>query len=74
MNQLTLQQLETENKMLVDALIKAAGYLASVRTDRKLIRDGDEYALQTMEWANGALEYAETANAALDAYDARRDA
>jgi hypothetical protein len=30
MKQLTLQQLETENKILVDALVKAAGYLASV--------------------------------------------
>ena len=62
--------LERENKMLADALVKAAGYLASVRTDRKLIRDGDEYALQTMDWANGALEYAEAANAALETYDA----
>jgi hypothetical protein len=64
------RKLERENKMLVDALVKAAGYLASVRTDRKLIRDGDEYALQTMDWANGALEYAEAANAALETYDA----
>jgi len=64
------QERERENKMLVDALVKAAGYLASVRTDRKLIRDGDEYALQTMDWANGALEYAEAANAALETYDA----
>ena len=68
------RRLEVENKMLLDALVKAAGYLASVRTDRKLIRDGDEYALQTMDWANGALEYAEAANAALETYDAAESA
>jgi hypothetical protein len=69
-----VERLERENKTLADALVKAAGYLASVRTDRKLIRDGDEYALQTMDWANGALEYAEAANAALETYDAAESA
>ena len=68
------RRLEVENKMLVDALVKAAGYLASVRTDRKLIRDGDEYALQTMDWAKGALEYAEAANAALETHAAAESA
>jgi hypothetical protein len=63
--------LERENKMLADALVKAAGYLASVRTDRKKTdTDGNVWALQTMEWAEGALEYAEAANAALETYDA----
>jgi len=65
------RKLERENKMLADTLIKAAGYLASVRTDRKKTdTDGNVWALQTMEWAEGALEYAEAANAALETYDA----
>jgi hypothetical protein len=68
------RQLEIENRRLVNLLAKSAGYLASVRTDRKLIRDGNEYALQTMDWANGALEYAEAANAALETYDAAESA
>ena len=64
------RRLELENRRLVDLLAKSAGYLASVRTDRKKTdTDGNVWALQTMEWAEGAIEYAEEANAALEAYD-----
>src|ERR1017187_1918127 len=55
-----------ENKRLVDELVKVTGYLASVRTDRRhKDADGNVYALQMMDWATGALEYAEAANAVL---------
>lgn len=63
--------LEAENKMLADALVKAAGYLASVRTDRNMKdKEGNEWSLQTVDWSKGAVEYAEAANVALEAYDA----
>lgn len=55
---------------LAAQLAECAGYIASVRTDRQITRDGDIYALQTLEWAEGAVEIAEKANAALESYDA----
>jgi hypothetical protein len=55
--------------MLASKLAKVTGFLASVRTDRKQIQDGVEFALQTMDWANGALEEAEAANQALEKHD-----
>ncbi len=55
---------------LAAQLAECAGYLASVRTDRKT-RDehGEIYAAQTMEWAEGAAEIAERVNATLEAHD-----
>jgi len=58
---------------LAAALADAAGYLASVRTDRRVLADGTQFALQTLEWADGAKEYAEKANALLEEHDARSD-
>lgn len=67
-------ELQTENKMLADAPVKAAGYLASVRTDRNMKdTEGNEWALQAVDWAKGAVEYADAANAALEAYDAHQN-
>ena len=55
-------KLDIENALLVEELAKAAGYLASVRTDRKKTdTDGNVWALQTMDWAEGAVEYAASA-------------
>jgi len=54
---------------LAAQLADCAGYIASVRTDRQITREGDVYALQTLEWAEGAVEVAQYANAALEAYD-----
>ena len=63
-------KLDIENALLVKELAKAAGYLASVRTDRKKTdTDGNVWALQTMDWAEGAVEYAASANAALELHD-----
>lgn len=47
-----------------------AGYIASVRTDRQITWHEELYALQTAEWAEGAVEIAEKANAVLEAHDA----
>lgn len=65
------QRLERQVTLLVDRLSECAGYLASVRTDRK-IRDqfGDVFAGQTLEWAEGAAPIAAQANEVLEAYDA----
>ena len=63
----------TRADTLATQLAECAGYIASVRTDRQITRDGDVYALQTLEWAEGALEIAEKANAVLEAWDARDD-
>lgn len=62
-------RLREESASLAAQLAECAGYIASVRTDRQLTRDGDVYALQTLDWAEGALGIAEKANAALEAYD-----
>lgn len=64
------KMLREHTKKLAAALADAAGYLSSVRTDRK-IRDqhGEIYAAQTQEWADGAKEFAETANALLEEHD-----
>lgn len=64
------QRLERQVTLLVDCLSECAGYIASVRTDR-LIKgaDGDHYAAQTVEWAEGAKDIADRANAVLEQYD-----
>ena len=63
-------KLEIENAQLANELAKAAGYLASARTDRKKTdADGTVWALQTMDWAEGALDYAASANAVLELHD-----
>lgn len=54
---------------LASSLGACAGYIASVRTDRQITQDENVYALQTLEWAEGAVEVAQYANAALEAYD-----
>jgi hypothetical protein len=41
-----------------------------VRTDRLITWHEELYALQTLEWAEGAFEIAEKANAVLEAHDA----
>jgi len=51
-------------------LANCAGYIASVRTDRLITWHEELYALQTLEWAEGAFEIAEKANAVLEAHDA----
>lgn len=72
------QQLERERNearrhadKLAAALADAAGYLASVRTDRRYKdpTDGTVYCGQTRDWADGAKQYAEKANALLEAHD-----
>lgn len=56
---------------LAAALADAAGYLASVRTDRRYEdpQDGAVYCGQTRDWADGAKQFADTANELLAAHD-----
>jgi hypothetical protein len=54
---------------LAAQLAECAGYIASVRTDRQITHHEELYALQTVEWAEGAYEIAEKANAMLEAHD-----
>jgi nicotinamide riboside kinase len=65
------KMLREHSKKLAAALADATGYLASVRTDRK-IRDqfGNVYVGQTPEWAEGAKEFSTKANELLEAHDA----
>lgn len=68
--QLEYELLKAHANSLAEALADAAGYLASVRIDRKCHdTHGEFYAAQTMEWAEGALEYAKKANALLGIHD-----
>ena len=55
---------------LAQRLSDVAGYLASVRTDRVITQEGTEFALQTLEWAEGAAECAEQAQSDLALYEA----
>ena len=57
-------------KEMAAELAHCAGYIASVRTDRLITWHEELYALQTLEWAEGAFEIAEKANAVLEAHDA----
>lgn len=57
-------------KEMAAELAHCAGYIASVRTDRQITWHEELYALQTVEWAEGAVEIAEKANAVLEAHDA----
>ena len=52
---------------------EVTGFLASVRRDRIIVKDGVSFALQTMEWANGACEAASRANTILEATDERNE-
>ena len=70
-------RLKAENETLREKLEEmaaelalCAGYIASVRTDRQITWHEELYALQTVEWAEGAVEIAEKANAVLEAHDA----
>lgn len=66
-------ELATERARLEEMaaeLAHCAGYIASVRTDRQITWHEELYALQTVEWAEGAVEIAEKANAVLEAHDA----
>lgn len=63
------EALQTE---AVGLLAECAGYLASARTDLKRTIAGDVFALQRMEWAEGAKEFAAKANALLEKIDDSR--
>lgn len=55
---------------LAATLAEVAGYLAATRTDRQHVDDdGEVWALQTMDYAEGAAEYSEKANKLLEAHD-----
>ena len=69
-------RLKAENETLREKLEEmaaelahCAGYIASVRTDWQITWHEELYALQTVEWAEGAIEIAEKANAVLEAHD-----
>lgn len=64
-----VRRLEAHAQTLAEILAECAGYLASVRTDRQIVHHEELFALQTVEWAEGAVEIAEKANAALEAHD-----
>lgn len=58
-------------RKLAETLSEVAGYLAATRTDRGHVDDdGEVWALQTMDYAEGAAEYAAKANALLEEHDA----
>ena len=57
-------------KEMAAELAHCAGYIASVRTDRQITWHEELYALQTVVWAEGAVEIAEKANAVLESHDA----
>jgi hypothetical protein len=61
--------LRAHAQKLAGQLAECAGYLASVRTDRQILHHEELFALQTVEWAEGAAEIAEKANAALKEHD-----
>ena len=54
-----VRRLEAHAQTLAEILAECAGYLASVRTDRQVTHHEELYALQTVEWAEGAVEIAE---------------
>ena len=54
---------------LANQLAECAGYLATVDTDRQILWHESLYALQTVEWAEGASEIAERANKLLETHD-----
>lgn len=64
------ETLRAKMEEMATELANCAGYIASVRTDRQITWHEELYALQTMEWAEGAVEIAEKANAVLEAHDA----
>ena len=63
---------ELEHK-IVTSLAECIGYLNSVRTDRKMEVKGNTFVLQTMEWAEGAQEFAANANAVLLEYEEKEN-
>lgn len=65
-------RLEQRNAELVSALADMTGYIRAMRTDNKLERDGVIYAIQTMEYAEGAAEYCDRAEVLLYAHDEGR--
>jgi hypothetical protein len=69
-----LQSLEQTAAKMAGALADAAGYLASVRTDRLVKAEGEVWTCQTRDWAEGAKEFAEKGNAILEEYDDLRAA
>ena len=58
---------------LAEILADMTGYMRAMNTDRKLERDGETYALQTMDYAEGAAEYCDKADAVLTAHDELHD-
>lgn len=66
-----IKELRAHAKALAGSLAEAAGYLATVRTDRRCKDQfGEVFAGQTFDWAAGAEEIATKANALLEAHDA----
>jgi hypothetical protein len=62
-------EIEKHTLTLAECLADIAGYLASVRLDRKKDIDGELYILQTMDWGLGAKEFSEKAHALLKTHD-----
>lgn len=67
--ELEIIELNKQMARLAIELAKCAGYIASVDADRQILHREEMWALQTVEWAEGALEIAEHANAVLEQYD-----
>lgn len=58
---------------LAEALANMAGYMRAMNTDRQMERCGETYALQTLEYAEGAAEYCDRADVLLTAHDELSD-
>lgn len=67
-----INELKVRTRVLEQELANCAGYIASVRTDRRCNVDGEIYALQTLEWAEGGIKIAEEINEFLESIDAAR--
>lgn len=65
-----IDQLRAHALKLATHLSECAGYIASVRTDRLIRSEGEVFALQTREWAEGAKDIAQRANEMLEVHDA----
>lgn len=65
-----MAKMERMNVALAAALAECAGYIASVRTDRRVRdTDGQVYCGQTRDWCSGAKDIAERANKLLEEHD-----
>lgn len=68
---MTNQQLIDHSKALANQLAECAGYIASVRVDRRYKDplDGTIYCGQTRDWAAGAKDISDRANQLLEKHD-----